>query len=334
VPNLLSLSAKPSLKLGSKSLEIIEMVREYCRECGYPDLSEHLVAFPYYTKKEDLAIYLWKHPEQVADVRGACHSTHRMYGCDTCTPANARLVHRGLTVAGSCGEGEMNITLGVADELNMETRDAFIENGVILLTVPTLREALCAHLSTEAAEERGVFENNRVGKAVRATFPTVLDVARSKHDFRAESGSGSEGTTRQLPDIDSQQFYVQVCSPKFVWQDPSERMDDPALVERLKILSCLDQVGCRIDMDVAMKLLERVQKNMALPRVAGMGKARVAIVGAWKEPGITSATSKLKWREGKVLMVKIEHKGEQGSSGYTTKSAHNSKILRSHSYYP
>ena len=36
---------------------------------------------------------------------------------------------------------EMNITLGVADELNMETRDAFIEKGVMLLTVPTLREA-------------------------------------------------------------------------------------------------------------------------------------------------------------------------------------------------
>jgi hypothetical protein len=310
----------------SKSLEIIEMVREYCRECGYPDLSDQLAAFPYYTKKEELAIYLWNHPELVAVVGG--HVTPHT-GCMDAT--HALLPTLVWCIEGSQWPGrvarEMNITLGVADELNMETRDAFIEKGVMLLTVPTLREALCTHLSTEAAKERGVFETNRVGNAVRATFTAMLDAVRTKCD--SESGSGSEGATRRLEDIDSEQFYVQQRSPKFAWQDPVEQMDDPALVERHKILRCLDQVGCSIDKDVAMKILEHVQKYMALSRVAGIGKARVAIVGAWKEPGTTSASSKLKWREGKELMVKIEHKGEQGRPGYTTRSAHNSKILRS-----
>ena len=118
-------------------------------------------------------------------------------------------------------------------------------------------------------------------------------------------------------------------SPKFVWQDPLDYMGDPTLVERLKILRPLNQAGCRMDNDVVMKVLELVQPYITLSRVAGIGKARMAIVGAWKQPEHARTTSKLQWKADKELTVRVEHKGEQGSPGYTTKSVHNSKTLRS-----
>jgi hypothetical protein len=44
---------------------------------------------------------------------------------------------------------EMNITLGLGDELNVETRDTFTEKLVTLILVPERLEAISNHLGQE-----------------------------------------------------------------------------------------------------------------------------------------------------------------------------------------
>jgi hypothetical protein len=303
------------------------MVRDYCKECGYPDLSDRLLAFPYYTKKEELLTYLWNHPELVAVVGGPV-TPHT--GCMDAT--HALLITLCWCARHSQWPGrvarEMNITLGVADELNTETREAFTEKGVMLLLPRSraLHEALITHISDEMEKERGVFAKARVGQAAVNSFPAMLAAVRARDD----SADDPNGKPRRLPDIDSETYYKQERSPKFVWQPPRP-IYRPEEMERLNILDRLVQVGCRMEGwdEVAMPILEYVQQFVTLLGVSGLGKARVAIVGEWKNPATPVLASRLGWKMNAQAVVKLEHKGQEGRAGYANQSMHNSKTIRS-----
>ena len=305
----------------SKVLEIIKRVREYCEEKGYDDLSLWVVGVPFFTNKEDYLIFMWEHPELVAI---AADPVNPHTGCMDAALARVPVVcwWTILSEWHARMAREMNITLGLGDELNVETRDAFTEKLVTLLLVPARLEAISNHMGREQEMGRGVFDDTRVLRAIVASIPPML----------AEVRKSSPGTRQRLPDIDSAEFMQgqdSAGSPKFIltdWQSIS-RMGDNVSMERSKIMQSLIGRGCHLD-DNAKGALEAIlgyaQQHMSLHHLAGLGAARAVVVGVLKQPVTQFAESRLGWRAGSERWIALN----MDTEGLDDNALHNSETLR------
>jgi hypothetical protein len=310
----------------SKLLEIIKIVRSYCKERGYEDLSEQILTYPHYRNKMRLILFFRSHFglllaiafEPLNPHTGCIDASHGLIPMLTWWSEHSQWP---ALVAKA-----MNNMLGTGDVLNTKSREAFTETAVVYLLEMERILALSMHIWTEQVAGRGLFEDNRVARAMLASFPTCLTTIRSR----------SVGSERErLPDIDSEEFFTAQTSPKFEWpetlgapRDTIGHLADNLAMEVNKIICMMHSVGCFFlvkDEDVPEKILGYNQKFMTLDAVAGRGGARVTVIGRMREPTDTVTRGRLGFQPGMFLALKLDLRKDVAR---TSKNMYNSETLR------
>jgi hypothetical protein len=316
----------PISKLG----EIRDLIKAYCEENkltdrSWEDLSHLLVTYPYFDDKRQLIEWLWANGDCLIAISGGCigpHTrtrdvTHAGIPTLTLTPRDAEWPARYAF--------GINQELGLGHVLNTDTREMFAERGTELLSRPECIRALRAFILDQQKKELWLFDSSHVAKYLMDVFPLMLNMIRT-----ARSNSPSERL--QLQDIDATN--PEICQPhgsrpEFHWVEGIVGLGENTGMEASRIMCVLKNKGARFPAaDIEgqfVAIVEYMQSIMHIDRVAGMGGAKVTLVGRLKEAdsdALRRVYRELSLCEGSKLALKVETKW------FLAHSIHNSEIVR------
>jgi hypothetical protein len=319
----LRVQSTPISKLG----EIRNLIKDCCEEnkltdSSWEDLSHLLVTYPYFDDKRELIEWLWANGDCLIAISGGCinpHTrtwdvTHAGIPTLTLTPQDAEWPARYAL--------GINRELGLGHVLNTDTREMFAERGTELLSRPECIRALRAFILDQQKKELGLFDSSRVAKHLMDVFPLMLKMIRTAR-------SNSPGERPKLKDIDATDHVI--CNhgsrPEFRWGEGIVGLGENEGMEARKIMCVLKNKGAHFPEIEGQFLatVEYMQSIMHIDRVAGMGGAKVTLVGRLKS---TDSDARLRvYRdlslfEGSKLALKVE------TRWFTAETIHNSEIVR------
>jgi len=306
----------------SKVIQIKASAREYRTDCNYaPELCNQIIQIPFWRDKKKLLRWLFDHPEVLA-VAGEPISPH--------TGSVDAATAFGGTLIWATGEAEwpakvpktINNALGLGEELNTTTREAFTHRGVELMADV---KRILEHKQFNRAnmlEQSGFYGNNRFAVALMNTMPTLLNLARTDRSTAAG----------RLPDVDTEDHSRWRPSPLFRCASKLPARVDASLAMRVEdVLHLFAAKGAKFSgayRAAAETALEIVLKIMSCdPLSIKRGGARITFQGMVTEPDTDGEKTRIGWYRNMRALVKFEYPREDGIA--TTKgNVHNSETIR------
>ena len=311
---------KPKLHIqgpASQCIQLRAIVRKYCDENNFEDLSELITSMPFFRNKQAMLRWLWEHPELLS-IAGCPINPHT--GCLDA----AITCHGTLNLTPENSEWHANVAkhissvMGLGDVLNTTTREQYTKTGAMILSGKISHRAMTEHNHGEMMGERGLYCPHQLGEKLMSTIPHLLRHARS----------AAPGT--RMPDIDTAELCTSAPSHPFalVLQinhvDDSEAMKMQAIMQRFVGLGCFNHDS----MHAAETALGVALRYMSLdPSTVRRGGARVTVQGIVKYPGDQGKASAMGWRRDWMATVKFDY-DKIGLPKCTSATMHNSESVR------